>query len=117
MDPRLAVLKIFMIFWVYYSKFVLFFPDCPKFSLIQQWSIVPENGVMIQQKVRRKKIPVLMVIFSTFSQKWRIKKVHIYRTRCGQSLAKSKCESLHAVQYKWQPGSVLIFFSYYIKND
>ena len=31
-----------------------------------------------------------------------------------------KCESrtsLHAVQYKWQPGSVLMFCFYYVKND
>ena len=30
-----------------------------------------------------------------------------------------KCESrtsLHAVQYKWQPGSILMFCSYYFKN-
>ena len=29
-----------------------------------------------------------------------------------------ECESrtLHAVQYKWQPGSVIMFCSYYFKN-
>ena len=24
--------------------------------------------------------------------------------------------SLHALHYKWQPGSILMFFSYYLKN-
>ena len=36
-----------------------------------------------------------------------------------KTLAMLKCESrtsLHAVQYKWQPGSVLMFCSYYFKN-
>ena len=33
--------------------------------------IIPEIGVMLQQKVRKKKIPVLMFIFSTVSQKLR----------------------------------------------
>ena len=36
-----------------------------------------------------------------------------------KSLAMLKCESrtnLHAVQYKYQPGPVLMFCSYYFKN-
>ena len=36
-----------------------------------------------------------------------------------KSLAMWKCESrtsLHGVQYTWQPGSVLMFCSYYFKN-
>ena len=42
------------------------------------------------------------------SKKWSLK-----------SLAMIKSESRtnpHAVQYKWQPGSVLMFYSYYFKN-
>ena len=37
-----------------------------------------------------------------------------------KSLAMLKCESrssIHAVQYKWQSGSVRMFCSYYFKND
>ena len=36
-----------------------------------------------------------------------------------KNLVMSKCESktsLHAVQYKWQPGSVLVFCPYYFRN-
>ena len=36
-----------------------------------------------------------------------------------KSLVMLKCESrtsLHAVQYKWQPGSILMFCPYYFRN-
>ena len=71
---------------------------------------------------RKKEIPVLMLTFSTVSQKSRLIKVYILGIRYGlwKSLAKLRCENrtslLHAVQYKWQPGSVLVFCSDYFKN-
>ena len=69
---------------------------------------------MIQHKVRKKKRPVLMLIFkygqskiTGLSKMWPLK-----------SLATMKCKSrtsLHAAPYKWQSGSVL-FCSYYFKS-
>ena len=65
---------------------------------------MPEIGVMIQQKVRKKKIPVLMLIF--ISQSKIINNKGVYssnKMRSLKNLAKFKCESrtsLHAVQYK-----------------
>ena len=52
---------------------------------------------MIQQKVRKKKNPVLMLIFSTVSQKSGLNKMCSFK-----SLAMLKCESrtsLNVVQY------------------
>ena len=59
--------------------------------------MIPEIGIMIQHYVRKKKRSVLMLIFSTVSQKLQIIK-DVY-----SSLAKLKCEtrtSLHALKYK-----------------
>ena len=70
---------------------------------------------MIQQKVRKKKRPNLMLNFQYCQS--RIK--GLYRMWSLQSLAMIKCESrtsLDAVPYKRQPGSVLTFCSCYFKN-
>ena len=64
---------------------------------------------MIQQKVRKKKKTCLNAHFQySQSKMWSLK-----------SLAMLKCErraSTYAVQYMSQPGSVLMFCSYYFKN-
>ena len=63
---------------------------------------------MIQQKVRKKKRPVLMVIFSSQSKIMGLNKMWSLK-----NLAMLKCESgttLNVVQYK--PCSVLLFCSY-----
>ena len=93
LDPRLAVLKIFMIFRDYCSQFVFF----PNFF--------------------RRKVKLDFPMYSkhtnlegacSWNKMWSLK-----------GLAMLKCEiktSLHAAQCKWQPGSVLMFCSYYFKN-
>ena len=55
-----------------------------------------------------------MLIFSSQSKITGVNKM------LWKSLAMLKCESrssIHAVQYKWQPGSVRMSCSYYFKND
>ena len=70
---------------------------------------------MIQQKIRMKTRPVLMFIFQYSQSKmtglnkmWSLKTVAI--------LKRESRTSQHAVQYKWQPGCVLMICSYYSKN-
>ena len=58
---------------------------------------------MIQQKVRKKR-HALMLIFSTVSQKLQTQRErcnYILRRRCGQSLAKLKCESRTSLRGKY----------------
>ena len=65
----------------------------------------------MQQKVRKKKIPVLMLI---------LKGVYFWsKIQSLRSLAVLKCEGrtiLHAVKYRRQPGSALMFCFYHFKN-
>ena len=70
---------------------------------------------MIQQKIRMKTRPVLMFIFQ-YSQS---KMTGLNKMWSLKTVAILKCESRtseYAVQYKWQPGSVLMICSYYSKN-
>ena len=67
--------------------------------------MIPEIGIMIQRKVRKKKMTCFNAHFQYSQSKITdtVIKVYILRIRCGQSLAKLKCEirtSLHAVQCK-----------------
>ena len=63
MGPRLAVLKIFINF-TYNVLIYSFFSDFFLFSIIKYSSVIPEIGVMIPQKVRKKKSLFLMLSFS-----------------------------------------------------
>ena len=68
---------------------------------------------MIQQKVRKK------TLFNAHFQYCQSRIKGLNRRWSLTSLAMFKCESrtsLHAVQYKRQPGSVLMFCSCYFKN-
>ena len=138
MDPRFAVLKIFLIFRVYISSCFNFFPNFKNFfdNTVMIHNL-PTIRLTIQQKVRKKKRTVLILIFSTISQKsrswnniyisilclqtWRSFLTRIIWNKMWslKGLAMLKCESrtsLLAVQRKWQPGSVLMFCSYHFKN-
>ena len=63
----LKFLLFFMIFHNYSCFCSIFF----LFPIIQQRSIITEIGVIIQQKVIKKEVPVLMLFLSTVSQKSR----------------------------------------------
>ena len=70
---------------------------------------------MIQQKVRNKR----RTCFNAHVQYSQSKITGLNKMRSLKSLAMLKCDSrtsLHEVQYKRQPGSVLIFCSYYFNN-
>ena len=72
--------------------------------------------------VRRKEKKACFNAYFQYSQsKIMDKKGAYFRNKIWslKSLAQSKCKSrtsLHAVQYNLQPGSVLMFCSYYFKN-
>ena len=70
---------------------------------------------MIQQKARKKKEPILMLMLKE-SKTWLSNSKQTNKMWSLKSLVMLKCESwtsLYAVQYKWQPGSVLMFCHYF----
>ena len=82
LDHRLAVLIVFMILRVHGSYFMIFPQLFEKFFHNKVIIYNTRNQSNDTKKVRKKKIPVLIVIFSTVSQKLWIKMVYISWIRC-----------------------------------
>ena len=78
LDHRLAVLIVFMILRVHGSYFMIFPQLFEKFFHNKVIIYNTRNQSNDTKTVRKKKIPVLIVIFSTVSQKSWIKMVYIF---------------------------------------